>query len=179
MTGDNSLYEYSLSQSYDEPDIYFDEKKQTENRRENIGDTKIIISLFLDASKGNPIKLVALLSLFAGGTLREAAEISGKSHEYIRLKLEEIKDTHSSLYHILKNNKNYVDSIMPYKIEHKYTSFDKLSQKYKNFDNLVKFCKDKKLKYNYVKDAICHSKDYMVEIQNLIIKRNYKRNERT
>ena len=116
---DSPEFEYALFHQSTEPDIYFDEKEPEDNR--TVFDARLIISTIISASKGNLHRLQAIMSLFAGLSLRESAEVCGKSHEYVRLVSKSIKDEFPELYSVLTNNvRDTVKSLIPIAGVHKW-----------------------------------------------------------
>jgi len=79
----NPQFEFALSGSFTNPDfIYFDEDIEDED---TLLTARIVIVTLVDASKGSTTRLQALMCIFAGLTLRQAAEHCGKSYEWVRL----------------------------------------------------------------------------------------------
>jgi hypothetical protein len=148
----NPLFEFAKSTVFTSPDfIYFDEVNERDVVR--MSDTEFgarkVISVLLSASEGDIIKLQALMCLFSGMTLREAAKVCNKSHEYVRLVTKSIKRSHPELYEVLINNKYRVECLMP-TVSTKWTIVNLNSNRKIYTDNLSSWCKKKKVKNHVI-----------------------------
>lgn len=158
---ESPAYLHALRQQSVEPDIYFDDPEEDEYDRpgaDSAAGARIVISMLLQASGGNLVKLQALMCVFAGMTLREAAGQCGKSHEYVRLQIASIEEKCPHLHTVL------VDSRHRYKVpalipmgSRKWTITNKDSNRTVYTDNLRQWCRDKKAVYHKVRYCIDNS----------------------
>lgn len=161
--------------------IYFDEKKE---EQQEIINSRFVISELIRASGGDIVTLHALMCLWAGMSLREAAKVTNRSHESVRLSLNLIRNTSPELYVILRHNKYLVESLVPHaglRFKWKITTQE---NKIIYVNNLHEFCrkyridikkiKNTKMYRNYEHINTCKIDDYTVE---RLFKRDYKKNE--
>jgi len=153
---DNDLYNWSLTQESTEPEIYFDEKDEADEKyADSLLGARLVISMLIDASNNNTNKLQALMCIFAGMSLREAGSVCNKSYEYVRLQIESIKDSHKLLYNVLIDKTRYkVTSLIPMGKSKKWKIIDRDLDKTIYTDNLFGFCRDKSLQYSSVQNRI-------------------------
>ena len=147
----NPLFEYAKNTVSTEPDfIYFDEDVEEEVRMSdtNFG-ARFVISTLLSASDGDIIKLQALMCLFSGMTLREAAKVCNKSHEFVRLVTNGIKLSHPELWAVLVDNKYRVQCLSP-TVATKWTIINLNSNRKVYTDNLSSWCQKKKVKNHVI-----------------------------
>ena len=138
---DSPEYEYALFHQSTEPDIFFDEVEKDEPR--DVYDCRLVLTTIIKASNGNLSKLQAIMCLFAGLSLRESADICGKSHEYVRLMALSIKEEHPDLYTVLTNNvRGTVDSLIPVGKSKKWKLTNMETNKTIYVSNLSKYCRD-------------------------------------
>lgn len=143
MDKDN-YYEWFVNHRTTEPDIYFDEEEEEEELSETQDGARIIITMFVDASQGDPQKLYALMCIFAGMTLREASKICGQSHEWIRQHVKSVEKNYPELYKILVDRKReLVPSLVPQKHYYNWTVTDTETGKSYGINSLKSFVEKK------------------------------------
>ena len=174
---DNSAFEWAKNHvSYEADFIYFDEKENEDQER--LSDTtigaRLIISMLLNASEGNLTKLHALLSVFSGLTLREAGKQIGKSHEYVRLVVESIKEDYPELYGVLTNNKYKVETLVP-KMTKKWSIINLNSNRTYFCDSLLKWSEEQNIPYHVIRNRVEKKNGYYLDDEgnNYKITRNY------
>lgn len=148
---DNALWTFAEATAHVDADfVYFDENKDGEDDREfsqNINNVRAMLMLFIKASGNNQKKLSVLMQLFAGFSLRECGERVGMSHEYCRIQLESIKEEYPLLYHSIKEQNYIIENIAPELKLTKWTLIDTVTEKNKNFNSLLLYCKKDTTKY--------------------------------
>lgn len=151
---DCPAYEWAKNNVSVDPDIFFDDEPEDTDRvaSNSLTGARLIISTLIAASDGNMLKLQALMCVFAGMTLREVAEVCGKSHEYVRLQIKSVESTHPELYSVLVDTRyRYkVPSLVPVGAE-KWTIRNKASNRTVYSGNLRDWCRDKGYPYHKVR----------------------------
>lgn len=156
MTGSEhrvSEYQYALQHAYTEPDIYFDEDEEPEEI-ERGDDIRLVIATIVDASRGSTKRLQAIMCLFAGLSLREAATVCGRSHEYVRKTSLGIKESHPALYSVLTHQvRGTVKAIIPNSNQVGYAVEDITTGKSVCVRVLTEWSRKMRINHNTVKSA--------------------------
>jgi hypothetical protein len=173
---ESPLFEFAKNTVYTTADfIYFDEEDEKEKVRmsDTIFGARTVISTLLSASKGNLVKLQALMCMFSGMTLREAAKVCCKSHEYIRLVTESIKISHPELYMVLIDNRYSIECLIPVAAT-KWTVININSNRKVYTNMLSAWCRKKKVAYHVIQDRLRRCEGIWKDGENHYqIKRNY------
>ena len=167
---DSPIWEYAKNTQSDSADfIYFDDEKDENNEKiiDTVALCRNIVSLFIQASNNNAIILQTYLSAFAGCSLREQKEITGKSHEWCRQQIKKLEDKYPDLYRIMSQPyRPRIQSIIPVGSTHKWEiSLDSGETFLSN--NLKKWCKDNDISY----EALRYSKRLNKKYKNINVKK--------
>lgn len=175
---DNQYYENAqLKRNLTKNDLnpewtYFDEEEPIEDETvDPVSVARVIISTIIQASGGNTVKLQAIMAVFAGMSLRESGEVCGRSHEFVRLQINSLKEPYPELYEVLVDKKRFqVTSLVPIGKSKKWKVENEHTGKSLYLDNLFQYCKDNDLDYHRIIHRIrCNDGKY----EHLTFTKNY------